>query len=343
MWATIGLMLTLDDPVLLLGAATCALVLTRALTGGVRRLHRQLVQRHFSGPQAHQMLTGTPTMGGLAVVTGSVASYGVLMAVLDVSLAARGTIVIATLIGSAGVGFVDDVARTDPEVKHLLHWANLTFTGLVAAGLALGAHFVVGVPTRLSFVGPFGPDLGLVGFVVMCVALMWTFDYALDYTDGLDGLLGGLSTTSLMAFTVVAASSAAGVAQQDAGSVGLACAVVIGGVVGFLWDNTHPATLFMGQTGSRGVAGALVSVSVLTETALLLFVIGAVFVVELLSVWLQIGYFHLSGGRRLLRLAPLHHHFESLGLHQAMVTVRFWIAGAACAAVGLGLFSVLSL
>jgi phospho-N-acetylmuramoyl-pentapeptide-transferase len=190
--------------------------------------------------------------------------------------------------------------------------------------------------------------------VLFIVLLIAGASNAVNLTDGLDGLAAGASMMVFGAYTLmniwqnnqacgghrVAVSGAIGSCYnvRDPLDLAVVAAAITGASFGFIWYNASPAQIFMGDTGSLALGGAVAGMAVLTRTELLLAVLGGLFVLQTMSVILQVGYFKISGGKRLFRMAPLHHHFELLGWEEITVVVRFWLIGAVCVAAGLGIF-----
>lgn len=277
------------------------------------------------GPQEHHSKAGTPTMGGLVLLaSGLLASLWWREPSADL-VAFRLVVILCALLG-----IVDDLKKVLRNRNLGLRARDkLAAQGLI--GLALGGWLVWTQPNP----GVVFPLLGFVGGAW----LMWLFAIlvttstvnAVNLTDGLDGLAGGTSAVALLAYVVVASAS---------GHPGLAvaAAAMAGACLGFLWHNAFPARVFMGDTGSLGLGGAFAALALLTRTEFLLMVIGGVFVAEAVSVILQVAYFKKTGGKRIFRMSPLHHHFEMGGLHEVQVTARFVVVGAALAVLGVLLF-----
>jgi phospho-N-acetylmuramoyl-pentapeptide-transferase len=274
------------------------------------------------GPQEHRLKAGTPTMGGLLLLTaGLVAGLWWREPSWDL-LVFR----LVVLLG-AGLGMVDDLNKVLKRRNLGLRARDKLFDqGLL--GLGLGGWLVLTRPEP-------GLSVPLVGFVagswlvwLAALLVMTSTMNAVNLTDGLDGLAGGTSAVALLAFGAVAATS--GHPDLAVAAVGLA-----GACLGFLWFNCFPARVFMGDTGSLGLGAALAALALLTGTEFLLVLVGGVFVAEAASVILQVAWFKSTGGRRILRMSPLHHHFELGGLHEVQVTVRFILAGVILAVAGL--------
>jgi phospho-N-acetylmuramoyl-pentapeptide-transferase len=303
-----------------------ALVATLALMplhiGAIRRLGvRQIVRRQ--GPERHLRKEGTPSMGGaafvsVAAVVGLVLGHGEPLMVTAIGL---------TLFFAA-MGAADDLGKV---LRHgalgLRARTKLLFgvaAGVVLAWLAAGP-LGLGTGLRLPFSGAL-VELSFPLYTLLVVLVVTGTTNAVNLTDGLDGLAAGLA---ILALGFYAALSFA----DGAVALGLYAVALCGALVGFLYFNLHPARVFMGDTGALALGAALAGLAVLTRSELLLPVVGLVFVVEVVSVMVQVASFRLLG-RRLLRMSPLHHHFELLGWSEEQVVRRFWLAGLLAALVG---------
>jgi len=231
------------------------------------------------------------------------------------------------VLAGAALGMVDDLNKVLKKRNLGLRARDkLAVQGLV--GLGLGAWMVATRPDP----GVVLPFVGFVagGWLVWLVAVGVTASAmnSVNLTDGLDGLAAGSCAVALLAYAVVAGASG----HPD---LAVAAAGLAGACLGFLWHNGYPARVFMGDTGSLGLGGALAAMALLTRTEFLLVLIGGVFVAEAGSVILQVAWFKSTGGRRLFRMSPLHHHFELGGLHEVQVTIRFVLVGLALAVAGV--------
>ncbi len=283
----------------------------------------------------------TPTMGGLFIVAGLVVGTLVLG---DLGNAYLQTALLVT-VGLATVGVVDDLAKLRVGGKGISARSKLlgqTAVASVAALMVYHQHAAVGETFQLWIPWAESPlTLGW-AFLPLAVVVIVGSSNAVNLTDGLDGLAGGCLICAVGAMTVVAyASGHAELAEYlnlpripGAGEMTVLAGGMIGAMLGFLWFNCHPAQVFMGDTGSLPLGGLLGLIAVITRQELLLIVVGGVFVVEAASVIIQVGYFKWSG-RRIFRCAPLHHHFQLLGWPESRITVRFWIASAVFAILGI--------
>jgi phospho-N-acetylmuramoyl-pentapeptide-transferase len=289
----------------------------------------------------HESKQATPTMGGLFIVAGLV---GALLAFGDLA-SPQLHAALVTALGLAAVGAVDDLVKLRGRGNGLPARAKLVGQLVVcsAAAAMLYRHYA-GLPGGLLFRVPLvGVEFSLgAWFVPWAVLVMVGTSNAVNLTDGLDGLAGGSLVFATAAMT--AAAYAAGHAElaeylnvpriAGAGELAVLGAAMIGGVLGFLWFNCHPAQVFMGDTGSLPLGGLLGLLAIAARQELLLVVVGGVFVAEAGSVILQVGWYKWTR-RRILRCAPLHHHFQFLGWPETRIVTRFWIASALCALVGL--------
>jgi phospho-N-acetylmuramoyl-pentapeptide-transferase len=293
------------------------------------------------GPQGHITKAGTPTMGGItmlfATVTGYVAGHVNTGAVFTLA----GVLVVAVTIGAGGVGLVDDWIKVSRQRSLGLDKTAKTL-GLIAVALlfALLAVYKAKVRTDLSFTRSIGVGLGGPLWCVWAVLILLGTTNAVNLTDGLDGLAGGSSIFAFFTFVFIGFWQ---FRHPDCYAVGpaldlsLVAAALTGACAGFLWWNAAPARIFMGDTGSLAIGAALGALALTTNTHLLLPVVGGLFVMVTLSVVVQVGAFRLFG-RRVFRMAPIHHHFELLGWPETTVIVRFWIIGGLFGALAVGLF-----
>jgi len=283
------------------------------------RLGKQI---RLEGQEHHLAKAGTPTMGGaLIVVTSLVATW----------LFVRDTRVLVPL--TLGVllyalfGAVDDYANLRNneglglQVRYQLLWQLV-----IAAAVGAALYWLFGVDAvHVPFVGVLRIGVWMVPLAVVAI---WATTAGTNLIDGLDGLCAGTGAFAFLAYLVIAL-------RHDDLPLAAACATTIGALLAYLWFNVHPARVFMGGVGSLAIGAGLATVALLSGDVLLLPVIGALFVAEILSVIIQVGYFKATGGKRFFRRAPIHHHFELLGVPEVNVVFRFWLVGALCAALGL--------
>ncbi len=294
------------------------------------------------GPQSHLAKTGTPTMGGVLIIAGVAVSV-LLWQDLRHPLT---WIALLSLLGFGAIGSADDLLKIKKRNSDgLSAKAKLFFQALVALGAALALYYTGGeevskvyVPFVKSHVVDLGPF-----WILFAVVYVTAWSNAVNITDGLDGLATGLVIMALLAFSVLTYVS--GRADwsaylnipfiRGAGELTVFNLALLGACTGFLWFNAHPAEVFMGDAGSLALGGVMGVLSLIVKKELLLLIIGGVFVMELGSVMLQVLYFKATKGKRLFRMAPIHHHFELSGLKETKVVTRFWILGAIFALLAL--------
>src|SRR5580698_7501212 len=311
------------------------------------------------GPKSHQKKAGTPTMGGVLIIMSIVVPT-----LLWADLRSRYVwVAVAALVGYGWIGFMDDYAKvTRKRNLGLSGRAKLVYQflfGFVFAItlLVMRAYGDFSTAMNIPFVKNFQPSLliqslmhnpwtYLLGAAPFCifVALVVVFSSnAVNLTDGLDGLAIGLMVIAAGALTVLTyAGGHATLAEYlqlarnpRTSELTIFCGSMTGASIGFLWYNAHPAEIFMGDVGALGLGGAMAVVAVLIKQEILLTFIGGVFIIEAVSVILQVGSYRLRNGKRLFKMAPIHHHFEALGWTEAKIIVRFWIAGLVLALFAL--------
>jgi phospho-N-acetylmuramoyl-pentapeptide-transferase len=286
------------------------------------------------GPQTHLIKQGTPTMGGVVMLTGLAAA---LLVVARPNVATLTTLLLVSAV--AGIGLYDDWQKVSNRRNEGLSvrykFLLLSLTVVLADVMAL---YYVGITQNVIFpgfdqnlvLGPGWVGVALFSFLMLLVIVGTT--NTVNLTDGLDGLAAGAGGIALLAYTAIAFLER----QYD---VAIICGAMVGAIVGFLWYNAHPAQVFMGDTGSLAIGGILAAAAILTKTEMLLPIIGGIFVLEGLSVIIQYAVFRLSGRRRrIFKMAPLHHHFEMSGWQENQVVVRFWIVQSTFAVVGFVLY-----
>ncbi|UDY22490.1 phospho-N-acetylmuramoyl-pentapeptide-transferase [Nocardioides sp. Kera G14] len=316
------------------------------------------------GPTTHLSKRGTPTMGGVVIVLATVIAYFAARLATGIGPSASALLLLFLFVGTALVGFLDDFIKIFRQrnlgLRSRAKFIGQTLVAVVFGVLALWDRLADDrgrdpASHNISFLRDWGWTLPSVVVVIIIWFLVTGFSNAVNLTDGLDGLATGASGLVFAAYTIVAIWQS----NQSCGRVNTAdskcylvrdpldlaviAACITGACIGFLWWNASPARIFMGDTGSLALGAALAGFAVLSRTELLLVVLGGLFVLETLSVMLQVGFFKVSrmrggSGRRLFKMAPIHHHFEMLGWEQVTVVIRFWIITGLCVAVGVGIF-----
>lgn len=319
------------------------------------------------GPAWHQRKRGTPTMGGIAIIAGIVAGYFVADGFSALSgtggFSVSGFLVLGLTVGLGLVGFADDyiklakgrnlgLNKTQKTIGQLA--IGITFALLLLSfpdesGLTPGSTNISIFRDLPAFDVAFGPAIvGLIAFVIFINIIIYAWSNAVNMTDGLDGLAAGSTAIVMGAYSLITfwqfrnsctASPAAGCFDvRDPLDLAVLASAGLGACLGFLWWNAAPAKIFMGDTGSLALGGLVAGLSIASRTELLMIVIGALFVIEVASVVLQVAVFRLRGGARLFRMAPIHHHFEKGGWAETSVVIRFWLIAAMAAMIGIAMF-----
>lgn len=286
----------------------------------------------IEGPSTHQVKQGTPTMGGLMIIIPVLVITGVLNIanLLGFNLIGRSILVpMGTMLTFGILGAIDDLMGVKVITTGMMGRYKLLWQIVFATIIALFLHYVLelrsiaipGVEQKI--------DISWL-YILVAVFIIVGSSNAVNLTDGLDGLAGSLAAVAFAAYGVIAFLQ---------GQIWLVAFIftVVGAILAFLWYNAHPAELFMGDTGSLALGATLGVVALMTGQWLLLPVVGFVFVAEAASVILQVGYFKLTGGKRLFKMSPLHHHFELIGWSEQQVTQRFWLVGILSAMLGIAL------
>jgi phospho-N-acetylmuramoyl-pentapeptide-transferase len=316
------------------------------------------------GPESHHTKRGTPTMGGLVIILASVTGYFAGKLLNGETPSVSALLVILAMVGLGLVGFIDDFIKTQKQRSlGLGGWAKIAGQALVAlafAAFAFGypnAQGVTPASTKISVVRDTGFDLMMFGTVVGSVlVVLWIFllisatSNGVNIADGLDGLAIGASIMAIGAYAVIGFwqfNQLCGTAVEnltrcyevrDPLDLAVIAAAITGAGIGFLWWNTSPAQIIMGDTGAMGLGGALAALAILSRTEVLLVLIGGLFVIVTGSVILQRAYFKITKGKRIFLMSPLHHHFELKGWAEITVVVRFWIIAGLSVLAGIGLF-----
>ncbi|MFF3766804.1 phospho-N-acetylmuramoyl-pentapeptide-transferase [Streptomyces sp. NPDC001922] len=308
------------------------------------------------GPRGHHGKRGTPTMGGIAFILATLIAYALTKVITSAQPTFSGVLVLFLMAGMGLVGFLDDyikiVKQRSLGLRAKAKMAGQLIVGIAFAVLSLNFADSRGqtpASDRLSFTQDFGWYLGPVIFTIWALFMILAMSNGVNLTDGLDGLATGASVMVFGAYTFIgvwqyqescANQITAGpncYEVRDPLDLAVVASALMGACFGFLWWNTSPAKIFMGDTGSLALGGALAGLAICSRTELLLALLGGLFVLITMSVIIQVGSFRLTG-KRVFRMAPLQHHFELKGWTEVLVVVRFWIIQGMCVIVGLGLF-----
>ncbi len=289
------------------------------------------------GPARHIVKQGTPTMGGLLIVATAAAPFLVLSLYTMPGMA-----LLFLTLGCGLIGFTDDYLKV--RKRHSLglsgRWKMLGLV-LITIGVGWVVTQVGYLDTEIYFPAIGSLDLHWLYFPFLFVVIAGTAN-GVNLTDGIDGLAAGTGAISLLTLLAIAAitwirSGSVGDRSSNYLDIAILAAALVGGVIGFLWFNAFPAEVFMGDTGSMAVGGAIAGLAVLTQTEVLLIFIGGIYLVEALSVMIQVASFKRTG-RRVFLMAPIHHHFEMKAWSETKIMVRFWIVGAILSMIGFALF-----
>lgn len=347
------------------------MVFTLLLTPLFARTFRRLKLGQFiraDTPTAHVMKRGTPSMGGIVFITAAIIGYFVGHLVGGDSVAGTGILVLAMMAGLGLIGFVDDFLKVKRQNSvGLAGWFKIAGTVVVTivfgiiALLYKDANKRTPASTSISFVRDldfnfvtvFGTTLGIVLFLVWIVLITTATTNAVNLADGLDGLAAGSTILAIGSYIFIGfwqsnQSCFSAKIQLDnlfkcytvsrPLDIAVVAAAIVGSLIGFLWWNTSPAQIMMGDTGSFGLGGALAALAILSRTELLLLLIGGLFLVITGQVIVQRIYFKATRGKRIWRASPLHHHFEMKGWAEVTIVVRFWILSGLFVATGVGIF-----
>jgi phospho-N-acetylmuramoyl-pentapeptide-transferase len=313
----------------------------------IRYFRSRQIGQHIreDGPATHIVKAGTPTMGGIAIVGSVVLGYAVGHIGTQVRFSRSGYLAVGVVVAFGLIGYLDDYIKVHHR-RNLGLNKRAKFVAQVVCALVfaeLAVHWAH-ASTALSFTRSqaIGVNLGQVGWVIFAVVVMVGASNAVNITDGVDGLAAGsgafcFAVLSIMGYWIFRHESIYHVLPAAAIDLALVAVALAGACIGFLWWNAAPAKIIMGDTGSLAIGAGLAAVCMLLNLDLLLLVIGGLFVVETVSVILQVISFRMFG-RRIFRMAPIHHHFELNGWPETTVIVRFWILGALFCALGLGIF-----
>jgi len=359
----------------LLAAGALSLAFSLFLTPLFVKLFHRLQLGQFirdDGPQSHHAKRGTATMGGIVIILATL--FGFFVSALlfgHDGLSPSSLLVLLMLVGQGAVGFVDDFLKVrNQRSLGLGGWAKITGQVVVATLFAilaiqfpnregytpasLGISAVRDVPALdIGRIATAVPAIAIILYLIWINLLATATTNGVNVTDGLDGLATGASILAIGSFIFIGfwqfnqSCFSATIDQDnlskcyttnDPLSLAIVAAAISGALVGFLWWNTNPAQIFLGDTGSLALGGAVCALAVLTHTELLLVLIGGLFVIEAGSVIIQRGYFKVTHGKRIFRMSPIHHHFELKGWAEVTVVVRFWIIAGLLVAAGVGSF-----
>jgi len=313
------------------------------------------------GPTSHHTKRGTPTMGGGVIIGASLLAYGAAHLFTLTPLTVSGVLVLFLMTGLGIVGFLDDYLKISKQrslgLRSREKLAGQTLVGVIFAILALqfpnerfrtpGVPFVSFVrDTNVNFAFA-GTLLGLILFVLWANLIVAGLSNGVNLTDGLDGLATGASAMVFGSYVLIAIWQGNQNCQfnpgvkcyevRDPRDLAVVAAALMGACFGFLWWNASPAQIFMGDTGSLALGGAMAGLAITTRTEFLVVILGGLFVIITLSVIIQVGSFKLTG-KRVFRMAPLQHHFELVGWNEVTIVIRFWIVAGLFAALGMGVF-----
>ncbi|MBU8786316.1 phospho-N-acetylmuramoyl-pentapeptide-transferase [Bacillus glycinifermentans] len=278
------------------------------------------------GPKSHQKKSGTPTMGGVMIII-SIIITTIAMTIKFSEVSMNMFMLLFVTVGYGLLGFLDDYIKVAMKRNLGLTSKQKLIGQIVIAAVFYAVYYAQGLPTDIRIPGTdVSFDIGLV-YPILVIFMLVGGSNAVNLTDGLDGLLSGTAAIAFGAFAILAWNQS----QYD---VAIFSVAVVGAVLGFLVFNAHPAKVFMGDTGSLALGGAIVTVAILTKLEILLVIIGGVFVIETLSVILQVISFKTTG-KRIFKMSPLHHHYELVGWSEWRVVVTFWTAGLLLAVLGI--------
>ncbi len=313
------------------------------------------------GPTSHHTKRGTPTMGGAVMIASALIGYGVAHLLTLWTPTLSGLLVLFLMVGLGFVGFLDDFIKISKQRSlGLRSGPKLIGQSLVAVLFAIVAlqfsNGAIHTPasTSISFIRDTrfdlafaGPVIGVVLFVIWALLMIAGTSNGVNLTDGLDGLASGATVAVAGAYVLIGTWQSNNSCElrpglqcydvRDPRDLAVVAACVLGSTFGFLWWNASPAKIFMGDTGSLALGGALAGLAILTRTELLLVLLGGLFVLISLSVMIQVGSFKLTG-KRVFRMAPLQHHFELAGWNEVTIVIRFWIIAGLFVGLGLGVF-----
>lgn len=308
------------------------------------------------GPTSHHIKRGTPTMGGTVIILAVIVGYFAAKLATGYAPSASALLLLFLFAGLGCIGFLDDYIKISKQrslgLRSKAKMIGQVLVGLIFAILAIGWEDENGrtpITHAISFTRDLpGTEMPTVLLIIWVLLMIAGASNGVNLTDGLDGLATGASMMVFGAFVIIniwqsnqncATNPSLNCYEvRDPLDLAVVASAITGACFGFLWWNASPAKIFMGDTGSLSLGGALAGMALMTRTELLLVVTGGLFVAITFSVILQVGYFKLTGGKRIFRMAPLQHHFELLGWAEITIVVRFWIISGLCVAAGLGIF-----
>jgi len=310
------------------------------------------------GPTSHHTKRGTPTMGGVVIIAATLIGYFGAKLITMSAPSASAWLLLFLFVGMGLVGFLDDFIKISKQrslgLRSKAKMIGQTVIAVVFGFLALSPMLEddngrTPASEKVSFLREIDwLALPVAVAIVLIVLIVTATSNAVNLTDGLDGLATGASVMVFGAYMLVNIWQNNQFCQEDPSAtcynvrdpldLAVIAAAITGACFGFLWWNASPAAIFMGDTGSLSLGSALAGFAILTRTELLLVILGGLFLLETVSVILQVGFFKISRGKRIFRMAPLHHHFEMLGWEQVTVVIRFWIITGLFVATGLGVF-----
>jgi len=307
------------------------------------------------GPKTHHVKRGTPTMGGIVLILSTLAAYFGSHLITGVGITASALLVLGLIIGLGLIGFLDDWLKISRKqslgltVKQKLSGQAIVAAAFAYAGLGFQDESgLAPISQYFSAVRDTSIKLGLGLVIAWIIFLVLGSSNGVNLTDGLDGLASGAAIMTFLSFIMIGvwefgqSCAIADVAQcynvRDPLDIAVLAAALAGSCAGFLWWNAAPAKIFMGDVGSLALGGAISGIAIVLRVEALLAALGGLFVLITLSVIIQTGYFKLSGGKRVFKMAPLQHHFELLGWGEVTIVIRFWILAGMSVAAGLGLF-----
>ena len=354
----------------LLLAGAISLVFTLLMTPVFIRVFRAVGWGQFireDGPKEHHLKKGTPTMGGIVVILGVLIAYFLAVWITRATVEVSSLLVLFLMVGLGLVGFVDDFIKTHKQRSLGLGGVS-KIIGQVIVAVAFGLLAInfrdetgqTPASTSISFLRNTSIDFmqlgivaGIIVFLLWIVLIVTATTNAVNVTDGLDGLATGASIFAIGSFIMInfwQSNQSCYSARldpmvqykcyevRDPLDLAIVAAAIVGGLIGFLWWNTSPAQIFLGDTGSLALGGALAALAILSHTELLLLLLAGLFVIDTGSVIVQRAYFKITHGKRIFLMSPIHHHFELKGWAEVTIVVRFWIISGLCVAAGVGLF-----